>query len=76
MSETELSTRGQRDFIHDLSSPLTVALGMVDSALRSTKESDAKAAEKLEKARSALVKMSEILKSRRQLLIDSEKGTT
>lgn len=62
------SIRAQRDFIHDMSSPLTIALGMVDSAL---KGAPPELAPKLEKAKNALNKMANLLRERRQELIAS-----
>jgi signal transduction histidine kinase len=74
MSESVLSARSQRDFIHDLASPLTVALGMVDSALRAVSDENTPAKEKLEKAKKSLLKMNELMKARRELLVKASEG--
>ena len=68
MDHLLLSKNSQADFLHDLSSPLTVALGMVDGALRSFEGERSPAKDKLEKALSSLLKLSELIRSRRELL--------
>ncbi|MCB0365987.1 MAG: hypothetical protein H6624_11355 [Bdellovibrionaceae bacterium] len=56
----------QRKFLHDISSQLMIAMGMVETThallSRDGREADA---EKLEKARKALTRMSEMLKAHR-----------
>ena len=77
MSPETDSLAKQRTFIHDLSSPITIAIGMVDAGINKiNKGDDAEVVvDKLEKAMGALNKVAELLKDRRQILIgldDSE----
>ena len=60
----------ERAFIHDLSSPLMVALGMVDLALSKLPEDEDAVKTKLQKAKKSLDKMSELLKDRRTQLLE------
>lgn len=67
----EIQIREERSFIHDLSSPLMVAMGMIDFVdMKIDKESDPKIIERLAKAKKALDKMNELLKNRRRSLIE------
>ena len=59
----------ERAFIHDISSPLMVAMGMVDFAETKVPEGEESLRIKLQKAQKALARMSALLKDRRELLI-------
>ncbi len=65
------SIQEERKFIHDVSSPLMVALGMIDvgTDILEKKQDIETAQVKLEKAKKALDKLTLILKERRTLLI-------
>lgn len=70
MFDVQSFIREEREFLHDLASPLTVAMGMTESSLLSMDKDDpVKAREKLEKARQALAKISEHLTAHRNKLI-------
>jgi hypothetical protein len=61
----------QRNFIHDISSPLMVALGMLNvgcNILTKTQDIE-KASEKLAKSKKALEKITLLLNERRSVLI-------
>lgn len=66
----------ERTFLHDLSNPLSVALGMVELALESLRQqpTEAVAAEvvRLEKCHKSLTRMADLIRERRKLLIASE----
>ena len=59
----------ERAFIHDLSSPLMVALGMVDFTANKLPEEQTALLEKLQKAQKALNRIATLLKDRRSLLL-------
>ncbi|MCB0412922.1 MAG: hypothetical protein KDD50_01230 [Bdellovibrionales bacterium] len=73
MSEYDLM-KEERAFIHDVSSPLMIAIGMVDFAVnlcqKEEQEDPEKVIQKLEKAQKALKRIGELLKERRKTLID------
>ena len=58
----------ERKFIHDLASPLMIAMGMVDSVNGKIEDENLK--QRLGKASNALPKMNDILKNRRSGLIE------
>ena len=58
----------ERKFIHDLASPLMIAMGMVDSVNNKIDDGDLK--QRLEKSKAALDKMNTILRERRTKLIE------
>ena len=75
------SIKEERAFLHDLSSPLMVAMGMVDfvsKKIPNETEADEVNKVKMEKAKKALDKLATLLKDRRALLItrmpDTEDG--
>ncbi|MCC7403134.1 MAG: hypothetical protein IT288_01945 [Bdellovibrionales bacterium] len=56
----------QREFLHDLSSPLMIAMGIVEATQALlTRDGHTAEAERLEKARVAINRMSEMLKANR-----------
>jgi hypothetical protein len=58
----------ERKFIHDISSPITVACGMVEAVLDSVKQvanSDNPDVKRLEKALTALNRVSDLIRDRR-----------
>jgi len=64
----------ERAFLHDLATPLMVAIGMVDFAIRNiSKEPEDEKTElllkKLDKSKNALNKITALLKNRRSLLV-------
>ena len=60
----------ERSFLHAISSPITVALGMTDSAQLKMKKEDYEAvADKLEKTKIAVAKLTELLLQRRRQLV-------
>jgi signal transduction histidine kinase len=68
LSERDLE---ERAFLHDLSNPLAIAVGMLDMAaeqLKTTPGADPKALERLEKARNALRRMTDSITARRKTL--------
>lgn len=70
MSDTKLldQIKSERGFIHDLATPLMIAHGMVDAVC--SKMEDGNEKERLLKANKALQKMTDILKARRETLIN------
>ena len=62
----------ERAFIHDISSPLMIATGMIDFVSNKIEKEavDPKILEKLAKAQKALDKMVGLLKNRRKSLIE------
>ena len=67
----EIQIREERSFIHDLSSPLMIAMGMVDFVkMKIDTDTDPKIIERLGKAQKALNRMNELLKERRRALIE------
>ena len=64
----------QRVFLHDIASPLMIAMGMTESVATQLGEGDIeKHKERLAKAQKALSKISEKLKSNRSSLIEISK---
>lgn len=61
--------RYERDFIHDLATPLMIAMGMSDYVLNSL-EANTEDFERLTKAKNSLNKINEIIKARRKVLVD------
>lgn len=59
--------RMERDFLHDISSPLMVAMGMLEAATES-EEMD-KMKEKAQKAGKALARMTQMVKNHRKILV-------
>ena len=65
----------QRTFLHDIASPLMIALGMTEIVAAKLEQGDVeKHREKLEKAHKSLVKISDSLKSNRSLLVDLDQS--
>ena len=64
----EARTRQERDFLHHLSTPLTVAL-MQSDHLIDVIQVEGKTLERMEKIRTALQKMASLLNERREILI-------
>lgn len=60
--------KSEREFLHDLSSPLMIAMGMVDAARDKLDPSQSEADEKLEKAKNALRRLTDKVNERRQEL--------
>lgn len=59
----------QREFLHDLSSPLMIAMGIVEATqLLLTRDGHTAEAERLEKARVAINRMSDMVKANRTRL--------
>ena len=61
----------ERKFLHDLSNHIVVASGMLNFAYRVLKDNptiEAKELERLQKSMDAISKMTELLKSRREML--------
>jgi hypothetical protein len=68
MAETNPLTivEEQRQFLHDLSSPLMIAMGIVETTqVLLTRDGHTAEAERLEKARVAITRMSDMLKANR-----------
>ena len=66
----------ERKFLHDLATPLSVALGMVEAALDQTSKGATvdqaqfnKLQDRLQKSRTAVLRCVDLLKERRQVLI-------
>lgn len=59
----------ERAFIHDLSSPLMVAMGMVEFAEKKLPPDQEAIVIKLQKAQKALTRIASLLKDRRSVLI-------
>ena len=68
MPTPELLIRSERDFIHDLSSPLMIAHGMLESAME-LESDEATREDRLNRSSEAMLKMSKLLKERRKRLI-------
>ena len=69
--KAEAQIREERSFIHDISSPLMIAMGMIDFVnLKIDKDSDPKILERLAKAQKAMDRMNTLLKERRRTLIE------
>jgi signal transduction histidine kinase len=65
----------ERAFMHDISTPMAVALGMIDLMLDDAQpggpaELPEAAMKRLEKAQAALLKLQEMMAARRKTLID------
>jgi len=59
---------GERNFLHDISSPLTIALGMAEAVMDAFKEQpavDVKVLQRLEKCITALNRMATQIETRR-----------
>ncbi len=71
------SVKEERKFIHDVSSPLMVAIGMLDvgTDILEKKQDIESAQVKLEKVKRALDKLTLILKERRTLLMNYSEET-
>ncbi len=66
----------ERKFLHDISNPLTIAQGMVDSvtdSLEGVDGVDEKVHTRLEKAVKAMERMADQIRARREILIKAEK---
>lgn len=66
----------ERKFIHDISNPLGVALGMLETALESLKASGRASPEeilRLEKAMRSITKTTDLIHQRREALIEATK---
>lgn len=70
----------ERKFLHDLATPLSVALGMLEVALDQTtkgavdKDQLKKLEDRLQKSRTAVLRCVELLKERRQILIKRQEA--
>lgn len=65
---SELIT-AQRKFLHDVASPLMIALGMTDTAISQLDDGEnEKLRSRLEKSKTALTRISQMLKSNRAML--------
>ena len=69
----------ERKFLHDLATPLSVALGMLESGLGQVERNEPlnpenikKLIDRLNKAKNAVIKSAELLKARRQVLIEEQ----
>jgi signal transduction histidine kinase len=81
MSTTGESPRAaERTFLHDIATPMAVALGMVDLLLEDASDGSASLSDaqkkRLEKAQTALLKLQEMMAARRQILIAADNQTT
>ncbi len=67
------NVKEQREFLHDLSNPLSIAMGMTEITLEKLKKQDSvdpKALECLEKSLKAIHRMKDLLVKRREILIE------
>lgn len=68
----------ERTFLHDIATPVAVALGMIDLMLDDVQEGSATLEDgqkkRLEKAQTALLKLQEMMSSRRSILIAADKA--
>lgn len=65
----------ERAFIHDLSSPLMIAMGMIESLQTGLDEDNIKDQKmKAEKALKALNRIADLVKERRSLLVEKTKS--
>lgn len=67
----------ERTFLHDIATPVAVALGMIDLMMDDVLEGSATLEDgqkkRLEKAQTALLKLQEMMSARRSVLIASDK---
>lgn len=65
----------ERAFIHDISSPLMIAMGMIESLNNGLDEDSAEDQKmKAEKALKALNRIADLVKERRSLLVEKSKS--
>lgn len=70
-------SKEQRKFLHDIASPMTIAMGMLDSALESLQKTtgvDPVVINKLKKSASAMERMAEMIRVRRSEIVAMEKA--
>ncbi len=64
----------ERAFMHDIATPMAVALGMIDLVIDDSQSGAAvlpeAALKRLEKAQAALLKLQEMMATRRKILVD------
>ena len=65
---------GERKFLHDIASPLTTAIFLLEVVLSSTGKNPENLNEKLEKVHAALQKSQNILHARREVLQNISKA--
>ena len=66
----------ERAFLHDMASPLMVAIWMVEAVEMTVDPNDVESKAKLAKAMKSLLKMTDLLKARRKVLIALDQETS